>query len=196
MEGGHALADILFGKANPSGKLPVVFPKTEKQLPPFDNHSPGVEYGYYHGYRLLERKGQAPAYPFGFGLSYTRFAYDGLTLAEKAIPLDGELHAQVNVTNIGQRAGAEVVQFYVGYPGLALERPLKELKGFSRVHLEPGETRTVTLTIPAQRLAYYDEINARWQVETGVYALYCGGSSAESDLVSQKFKIVAPLADA
>jgi beta-glucosidase len=190
MEGGLALADIIFGKANPSGKLPVVFPSSEKQLPPFDNHSLSVEYGYYHGYRLMERKGQEPAFPFGFGLSYTSYAYDDLQIVEKEIPLGGEIHASVKVTNTGLRSGEEIVQFYVGCPGLAVERPLKELKGFKRLHLEAGETKTVEIKIQAQDLAYYDEAGVQWVVEPGIYALFAGGSSAEKDLRSQKFKII------
>jgi beta-glucosidase len=189
MEGGHALADILFGQANPSGRLPVAFPKDESQLPPFDNHSPSVEYGYYHGYRLMERKGQEPAFPFGFGLSYTTFTYTELTIAEKEIPIDGVLQANVQVTNTGTRPGDEVVQFYVGAPGQAVERPLKELKGFQRIHLKPGETLPVALELPVKDLAYYAEDQAGWQVEPGVYALYAGSSSAEAALLKKTFKI-------
>lgn len=189
MEGGHALADIVFGQANPSGRLAVSFPKDESQLPPFDNRSASVEYGYYHGYRLLERKGQEPAYPFGFGLSYTTFAYSELDIAEKEIPANGLLHATVQVTNTGARPGDEVVQFYVSSPGQAVERPLKELKGFHRIHLKPGETIAVPLELPVNRLAYYAEEQATWLVEPGVYALYAGSSSAESDLLKRTFKI-------
>jgi beta-glucosidase len=189
MEGGHAIADVLFGHANPSGKLPVVFPKTESQLPVFDNRSLQVDYGPYHGYRLLDRKGQEPLYPFGFGLSYTTFSFGNLIIAEKELTPESVLHASVTLTNTGRLPGAEVVQFYVSYPGQAVERPLKELKGFARRSLAPGESTVVELELPVGKLAYYDEISAKWQVETGVYALYAGNSSAEKDLLQQKFKI-------
>ena len=190
MEGGHAIADIVFGKANPSGKLPVVFPKSESQLPPFDNHSTKVEYGYYHGYRLLNRKGQEPAFPFGFGLSYTSYTYENLRIQESDLPAVGKLHASVQVANTGLRPGEEVVQLYVGYPGQEIERPLKELKGFKRVHIEPGEIETVNFEIPIQNLAYYDENAHCWAIESGVYALYVGGSSADKDLLTQKFRVL------
>ena len=189
MEGGHAIADIIFGKANPSGKLPVVFPESESQLPPFDNHSSLVEYGYYHGYRLLERKGHEPAFPFGFGLSYTTYTYNNLQVQESDLPVDGTLHASVQVANTGLRPGDEVIQLYIGCPGQSVERPLKELKGFKRVHIEPGEIETVNFEIPIRNLAYYDEVARRWVIESGVYALYVGGSSADKDLLIQKFRV-------
>lgn len=190
MEGGHAIADILFGQANPSGKLPVVFPDTEDQLPPFDNHSASVEYGLYHGYRWLERKGHTPAFPFGFGLSYTTYTYSDLRIVENTLPADGVLSASAQVANRGLRAGAEVVQLYVSCPGETVERPLKELKGFKRVHLNPGESQTVNFELPIQSLAYYDEDRLAWSVEAGVYALYIGGSSAEGDLLMTRFRVV------
>jgi beta-glucosidase len=192
MEGGHAIADILFGQANPSGKLPVTFPAAESQLPVFDNHSAVVEYGFYHGYRLLERKGQQPAYPFGFGLSYTTFSYSDLHVAGGALDEHGALHASVQVANIGLRAGDEVVQLYISCPGEAVERPLKELKGFRRVHLNPGEKQTLEFEVPVPDLAYYDEERSTWAVETGTYAVHIGGSSAEKALLTAKFKVIRP----
>jgi beta-glucosidase len=189
MEGGHAIADILFGKANPSGKLPVVFPKSEDQLPPFDNHSPAVDYGYFHGYRWFDRKGHSPAFPFGFGMSYTSYHYDDLLIAENELPQDGVLRASVQVTNSGARAGDEVVQCYIGYPGAFVERPQKELKGFKRIHLDPGETQGVAFEIPIHDLAYYDDALAAWIVEPGIYRLYAGASSATEDLLQGKFKV-------
>jgi len=189
MEGGHAIAEILFGQANPSGKLPVVFPAAESQLPAFDNHSPAVEYGLYHGYRLLERKGQEPAFPFGFGLSYTTYSYGDLRIDKDVVAADGLLRASIQLTNSGLRAGAEVVQLYISCPGEAIERPLKELKGFKRIHLNPGEKQTLEFELPIQNLAYYDEASSAWAVEPGVYALHIGSSSAEKDLLTAKFKV-------
>ncbi len=189
MEGGHAIADIIFGKVSPSGKLPVVFPKSENHLPPFDRHATNIEYGYYHGYRMLERRGQPPAFPFGYGLSYTKFGYDDLRIENPDLSPQGVLQASVLVSNTGLWPGDEVVQFYVGYPGTALERPLKELKGFARIHLKPGEHRAVQIEIPIKDLAYFDEALNVWAVEPGVYALFAGSSSASDDLIQQNFKV-------
>src|SRR5262249_40872573 len=135
------------------------------QLPPFDNRSPRVEYGYYHGYTLLEKKGWRPAYPFGHGLSYTRYEYAGLALDATEIPADGTLHASVSVTNAGGRAGEEIVQLYVGLPSATVDRPVKLLRGFERVALAPGETQRVTLPVKAAELAYYDPSRREWVVE-------------------------------
>ncbi|MEJ2210445.1 MAG: glycoside hydrolase family 3 C-terminal domain-containing protein, partial [Anaerolineae bacterium] len=165
MEGGHALADLLFGRANPSGKLPCVWPRSADHLPPFDPTADEVEYGYWHGYRLLDHEGQEPAFAFGFGLSYTTFTYNNLRLSAEAMPPDGCLVASVDVTNTGTRAGDEVVQLYVGCQGSRVERPARWLGGFARVGLVPGETRTVRLDLPARRLAYYDVDRAGWVVE-------------------------------
>ena len=133
-QGGAALARLLLGRANPSGKLPFTVPKDASQLPPFDNKSLTVEYGYYHGYTLAEKKGWEPRYPFGHGLGYTTFAYANLALDANG----GEggrcrSTASVDVTNTGSRAGEEVVQLYVGFPGSKVDRPVKLLRGFEKV---------------------------------------------------------------
>jgi beta-glucosidase len=189
MEGGHALADVLFGKVNPSGKLPCVFPRWEVQLPFFDRKAARIEYGYYHGYRLMDEEGQAPAFPFGFGLSYTTYEYKNLRLERDEIASDGVLRASVEIANTGDRAGEEVAQLYVGYEGSAVERPLKELKGFARVRLKPGETRRVEFVVPVERLAYYDEAHAGWIVEPIAYNLYVGPSSAADSLLRGQFRV-------
>jgi beta-glucosidase len=190
MEGGHALADILLGKVNPSGKLPCVFPKSPSQLPYFDKNANAIEYGYYHGYRLMDKNGEEPAFSFGFGLSYTSFAYSDLKVSPEKTSADGSVRVSVDITNTGQLAGEEVAQLYVGYPASAVDRPRKELKGFARVAILPGETRQVAFELPAQRLAYYDEENERWAVEAGEYVVYAGPSSSERDLLSAKFRLV------
>jgi beta-glucosidase len=189
MEGGHALADILFGVANPSGKLPCVWPRSADHLPPFDPTADEVEYGYWHGYRLLDHEGHEPAFAFGFGLSYTTFAYDNLQLSAEEMPAGGCLVASVDVTNTGTRAGDEIVQLYAGCQGSRVERPARWLVAFARVGLAPGETRTVHLELPAQRLAYYDVDRAEWIVEPIPYIAYAGGSSRELDLLSARFFI-------
>ncbi len=196
MEGGHALADLLFGRANPSGKLPCVFPASPDLLPPFDPEADSVDYGYWHGYRLLEHEGCAPAFPFGFGLSYTAFEYTGLTLEDDVVPLDGMLRAAVDVTNTGDRAGDEVVQFYVGYPETTVERPVRELKSFGRISLQSGETQRVTCHIPVSRFAYWDDMRHRWRVEPVRHTLYAGPSSDPAVQLAADFRItdVSPAA--
>ena len=189
MQGGHALADILFGKANPSGKLPCAFPRSEDQLPLFDNQLPSIEYGYYHGYKLMDKKGAEPAFPFGFGLSYTTFVFANLELDPHTVALDGGLRVCVDVTNTGPVTGEEVAQLYVGYPDSGVDRPVKELKGFARLRLEPGETRRIEIPLPAQRLAYYDETCNGWVVEPGTYRVYLGPSSRRQDLLTAHFLV-------
>jgi len=187
MEGGHALADILLGKANPSGKLPCVFPRSESQLPLFDRDAESIEYGLFHGYRLMDHHGETPAFPFGFGLSYTTYEYRNLQIDRDAIGDGAVLRVSVEVANTGAVAGEEVVQLYAGCEGSRVERPLKELKGFCRVRLEPGEARRVTFDLPARSLAYYDEGTQGWIVEPAAYQVYVGPSSA--DLLQATFQV-------
>jgi beta-glucosidase len=189
MEGGHALADLLLGHANPSGKLPCVFPRSADHLPFFDAAADEIEYGYFHGYRLLDMDGHEPAFPFGFGLSYTNYAYSNLHLSGEAITPGSTLVASVDVTNTGSRGGQEVAQLYVSYRGSAVERPVRELKGFARVSLAPGETASVSFPLPARSLAYYDEARATWVVEPITYVVSVGGSSRAQDLLSAEFRV-------
>jgi len=189
MEGGNALADILFGKVNPCAKLPCVFPKSEDQLPFFDKRARSIEYGYFHGYRLMDKQGQTPAFPFGFGISYTTYAYDNLQLDQNEINLDGTLRVSVDITNTGNIAGEEIAQLYVGYDGSRVERPFKELKGFSKVYLTPGETKRVRFALAARQLAYYDELHSNWIVEPTEYTVYVGSSSRTQDLLRAEFRI-------
>jgi beta-glucosidase len=189
MEGGNAVADVLFGEVNPSGKLPIVFPRSEDQLPPFDNKSKEVAYSGYHGYRYLDKKGEEPLFAFGFGLSYTKYNYANLRLDKKSSGRSGKVIASVDVTNAGDRAGEEVVQLYVGCPGSRVERAVKELKGFARVKLAPGETKTVSIEINVPELAYFDTTAAAWQVEETGYDLYVGPSSRSADLLKQSFQV-------
>jgi beta-glucosidase len=191
MEGGNALADILLGKVNPCGKLPCVFPRSESQLPFFDKRAKSIEYGYFHGYRLIDKQGQEPAFPFGFGLSYTTFIYKNLQIDRNEISRDEVLKVSVDVTNTSSVAGEEVVQVYVGYEGSRVERPVKELKGFSKVALEPGQTKRVDFLVTAKQLAYYDEQQGKWIVEPLTYSVYAGPSSRTEDLLSVKFRIHA-----
>jgi beta-glucosidase len=183
MEGGNALAEILFGDVSPSGKLPLAFPKSLDQLFKFDNKSKTVEYGYYHGYRWFDKHGLEPAFPFGFGLSYTSFKYDRLALQSKAVKPDGKVRAQVDITNLGGRAGEEVVQLYVSYPGTKIDRPVKDLRAFVKVGLKPHETKTVSLEFDAHDLAWFNPDRAQWQIEDLDYLVQVGPSSRSQDLI-------------
>jgi beta-glucosidase len=185
MEGGHALADIIFGDVNPSGKLPIVWHQDPGQLPAFDNRAKEVEYGYYHGYRWFEKNAQAPEFPFGHGLSYTTYRYKNLKLGAERVAKGGTLRAEVEVTNTGKLAGEEVVQLYVGYGGSRVDRPVKELKAFTRVGLAAGESKTVALSVPAEDLAFYNESSGRWELEDIDYIVYVGSSSQDQGLCCQ-----------
>jgi beta-glucosidase len=189
MEGGNALADIIFGKVNPCAKLPCVFPKSESQLPFFDKRAKRIEYDLFHGYRLMDRDGHEPAFPFGFGLSYTTYKYSNLQLDRDEIDADGTLYANVDITNTGDVPGEEVAQLYIGYTVSKVERPLKELKSFSKLHLEPGETKRIEFVIKVEDLAYYDEQLNKWIVEPIAYTVYVGSSSHREDLLSAQFRV-------
>jgi beta-glucosidase len=181
-ECGNAIADVLFGDVNPSGKLPQTFPARLEDNPAYVNY-PGengkVRYGegLFVGYRYYEKKKIAPLFPFGFGLSYTTFTYDNLRLSASAIGPNETLEVQVDVTNTGERAGKETVQLYVRDRQSRLHRPDKELKGFAKVLLEPGERQTVSLTLGRQALAYYDDLAQAWVAEAGVFEVLVGSSS-------------------
>ncbi len=180
MEGGTALARVLFGEVSPSGKLPFTIPASEDDLAYFSSTDLEIEYDRYHGYTLLEKKGVAPAYPFGHGLSYTSFSFDDLRVSSEG----NALRATVRVTNSGAAEGAEVVQLYVGAPDSGVDRPSKLLKGFQKVWLKPGESRDVTITVDAAELAHFSEEAAGWVFEPGTYRVLVGPSSDEGQLVS------------
>lgn len=197
MKEGTALGEIVFGTVNPSGKLVQSFPVAESDLPTFQNATTGdVAYDYYHGYRWLDRQHKIPKYPFGFGLSYTTFAYSNLRGSSGTVPESGALTVSVDVTNTGPRAGSEVVQLYVGNDNTAVTdawgRPKKELKAFARAaDIAPGATRTVTLTVNASGLAYWNTATKRMTVEHVSYPLYVGPSSdlADPSTLTTTFRI-------
>lgn len=173
-ECGRAAADVLFGDLNPGGKLPISIPRSVGHLPAFYNFKPSARRGY-----LWDDV--APLFPFGFGLSYTTFKLENLQLAKKKIARNGSTRAVVDVTNTGKRAGSEVVQMYIRDCVSSVTRPVKELKGFRKVWLEPGETRTVTLDLTPESLAFYD-VNMKWVVEPGQFEILVGTSSRDADL--------------
>src|ERR1700690_3705233 len=175
-EGGHAIADILFGDSNPSGKLPMTFPKAWKDSPAY-GHYPGengtVDYaeGIYVGYRHFDKHNVEPLFPFGHGLSYTTFAYSDLKVSPREVSLA--------VRNSGSREGAEVVQLYIGDSHSSVDRPVKELKGFRRVVLKPGETKTVTFGLDKSALSYYSTAKHEWVAEPGTFEVLVGASSRD-----------------
>ena len=181
-QGGNAIADVLFGDVNPSGKLPVSFPLAESDLPPFDNVSHAVTYGYYHGYRYLERNNVAPLFPFGFGLSYTTFQYAHLAITPAAVSPYARVRVTADVTNSGSVAGDEIAQLYVGYEGSSVDRAVQDLKAFARVHLDPGETQTVAFEVRAADLAFWNTTINDWDVEPITYDVRVGGSSEDLPL--------------
>ena len=173
-ETGHAIADVLFGEFNPSGKLPISFPRSVGHLPVFYNYKPSARRGY-----LFDDV--SPLFAFGFGLSYTTFVLKNPRLTKKKITTKGTMQVQVDVTNTGKRAGSEVVQLYIRDLVSSVTRPIKELKGFKKVYLKPGETTTVTLDITPEALAFYD-VNMKHAVEAGDFEIMIGNSSRDEDL--------------
>ena len=173
-ETGRAVADVLFGDYNPGGKLPMTIPRSAGHLPVFYNHKPSARRGY-----LFDDV--SPLYPFGFGLSYTTFEFKDLRLARKKIRPHESTHVMVDVTNSGRREGHEVVQLYIRDQVSSVTRPVKELKGFAKVLLRPGETKTVTLEITPASLGFYD-IQMEWVVEPGEFEIMAGHSSRDADL--------------
>ncbi|MBD3352487.1 MAG: glycosyl hydrolase [Candidatus Lokiarchaeota archaeon] len=186
MEGGNALADIIFGNVNPCAKLPFVIPKSEKDLPYFDKSAKSIEYGYYHGYRLLDKESKEPAFPFGFGLSYTNFEYSNLKVEDEEISPKDKLRVSVTVKNTGNMDGEEIVQLYIGYNGSKVDRPAKDLKGFAKILVKKGESKNVEFELDPRDLAYYDEEKSRWVIERIGYSIYVGGSSKKTELLKKE----------
>ncbi|HKJ24733.1 MAG TPA: glycoside hydrolase family 3 C-terminal domain-containing protein, partial [Myxococcota bacterium] len=177
MEGGHALADVLFGRVNPAGRLPFTIPKRADDLPFFDRDATAIEYDLWHGYTKLERDGIAPAFPFGFGLSYTDFAF-----GDAAAQLDGDVvRVAVDVENTGGRAGETVVQVYAGPAEPSPEHPRRRLCGFRRVALAPGARERVAIDVATKDLAWFDEAARRWRLGAPEWRFRVGPSSAEGE---------------
>ncbi|WP_240417825.1 beta-glucosidase [Paenibacillus periandrae] len=181
---GGAIADLLFGDANPCGKLAETFPQKLEHNPSY-LYFPGVgdrviyNEGIFVGYRYYDAADRAPLFPFGHGLSYTRFSHSDLTVSNKEILDTGTIHASLNITNTGDRHGKEIVQLYIRDVVSTVARPLKELKGFVKVELQPGETKAVTFVLEQRSFAYYNVDLQDWHVETGEFEILIGKSSAE-----------------
>jgi beta-glucosidase len=169
-EGGAAIADVLLGKANPAGRLPHTIYASEKQVPSIDEYdiTKGFTYMYLNG---------APLYAFGHGLSYTTFEYSKLRVSAESLTADGTLTVSLDVKNTGKRAGDEVAQVYIHEVNPVVKRPAKELRGFQRVTLQPGEQRTLTFTLPASKLAYWNEFTHAFVVNPGAFDILVGAAS-------------------
>ena len=188
-ETGNAIADVLFGDVNPSGKLPTTFPRRLQDNPAYINY-PGengqVLYGegLFVGYRYYDKKDIAPLFPFGYGLSYTTFAYRNLKLSKPEYAAGDAIRLSVDVENMGSRAGKEIVQVYLRDVQSHLMRPEKELRAFDKVALEPDETRTITFTLDEEALSYYDPALKRWVAEAGEFQVLVGSSSRDIRLAA------------
>jgi beta-glucosidase len=185
-ENGNALADVLTGKTNPSGKLPFTFPAELKDSPahalneyPGENLKVNYKEGILVGYRWFDTKKIEPLYCFGYGLSYTNYQYSGLHTSKKSYKATEQVTVTLKVKNTGKYNGKETVQLYIGKPGSIVERAEKELKAFKKVMVAKGQATNVTLSIPVKDLAYYDVKTRKWIVEPGKYQLLAGASSRD-----------------
>jgi beta-glucosidase len=176
MEGGHALARLLFGEVSPSGRLPFSVARDAAHYPFFDRNADSIDYGYWHGYAKLTREGREPRYAFGHGLGYARFTHRALS-ARRA---GDAIEVSVAVRNDGDMPADEVVQCYVGFPGHAVPRPLRSLKAFARASLAPGETRVARMQIRIADLAYRDIETHTWRLEPGEHRIWIARSAADS----------------
>ncbi len=194
-EGGTALAEILVGARSPEGKLPISFPVSWEQNPVHDHYYPPptpagqtshVKYaeGVFLGYRYFTSTGEKPLFPFGFGLSYTTFSFGNLQVSPRETS-DNQVTVSFDLTNTGTRPGAEVAQLYIGDPSASVKRPVKELKGFEKVRLDPGQSQRVTFLLNKRSLAYWDEASHGWRVDPGKFVVYAGDSSENTPLTAE-----------
>ncbi|MEX6664661.1 glycoside hydrolase family 3 C-terminal domain-containing protein [Pseudomonas sp. W2-17] len=194
-QGGQALAEILFGKVNPSGKLPITIDKKIEDNPSYASYPDPAAYrgdnaltemtyseGLYMGYRGYDKKHAKPLYPFGYGLSYTTFGYSDLKLSTNVMAPGSTVDVTFKVTNTGDKSGFEVAQLYVHPNNPAVDRPEKELKGFTKVYLQPGESKTVSIPIDSRSLAYYVEKTDSWDVDAGKFKILVGPDSEDLPL--------------
>jgi beta-glucosidase len=188
-EGGTALAQILFGEYNPSGKLPATFERRWEDNATFNSYYPAksdkhIVYseGVFLGYRHFDKTGVKPMFPFGFGLSYTRFEYSNLKIEPPKTPGQTLANVTFEIKNVGTRAGAEIAQLYVGDSHASVPRPPKELKGFAKINLRPGETKQVTMLLDRRAFSFFDVNKHDWRAEPGDFAILIGSSSADTRL--------------
>ncbi|MHA1207113.1 MAG: glycoside hydrolase family 3 C-terminal domain-containing protein [Candidatus Hodarchaeales archaeon] len=190
MEGGRAIADILFGEISPSGKLPITFPNKLTDSPahkssrtfPGENLKAYYDEGIFVGYRHFDQQKINPLFPFGYGLSYTTFSYTLLTLNKTKVTAADNLILSVTITNTGDRSASEVIQVYYHPLESSIDRPPKELIGFEKIRFSPNETKNVGISINPKDLAYYDVPSGLWKIENGNYKLMVGSSSRDIHL--------------
>jgi beta-glucosidase len=191
-EGGHAVADVLFGDVNPSAKLTTSFPRSVGQLPLYYNHkNTGRPHPDYEPYRKFTScytdELNGPLYPFGYGLSYTAFSYSEPVLSTTEMPVDGSVTASVTVTNTGKRDGDEIVQLYIHDIFATSTRPVKELKAFRKVHIPAGESVKVDFTLTKEDLSYYNH-ELEWVCEPGDFEIMTGPNSRDTQMVTLTVK--------
>ena len=182
MEGGNALAKIIYGDVNPSGKLPFTIARNSSDYPYFNPYTDTITYGYYHGYSLFEKYNKEIAYPFGHGLSYSNFRYENFNLTNNILE-DSMLFFSVDLTNVSDIGGKEILQFYVGFENSEIDRPLKLLRDFKKVYLKPGESKSINFKINKDDLSYYNTEKKKWMNENIKYNFYVGGSSKQDKLL-------------
>src|SRR5215831_927519 len=175
-EGGYAMADALFGEINPGGKLPISFPRTAGHIPAYYNYKPSAHRGYNLGFEV------SPLFAFGHGLSYTTFSYSNLKTSSTTMKANGSVTVSVDVKNTGSRKGSEVVQMYIRDNYSSVTRPVKELKGFKKIWLDPGQTQTVQFEITPDLLAFYNK-DMKWIVEPGDFTIMVGTASDKTDSI-------------
>jgi beta-glucosidase len=192
------LAEVLFGNVNPSGRLPVTFERRWEDNPVHDSYYPGesskqVAYkeGVFVGYRGYEHNGTKPLFPFGYGLSYTTFAYRNLSVTRAG----SNVAVSFDITNTGKREGDEVAQVYVGDKHASVPRPVKELKGFAKIHLRPGESHHVTVKLDRRSFSYYDIDLKQWHIDPGEFDILVGQSVEQIELRGKLILTEADLKD-
>jgi len=188
-EGGTALAQILFGEVNPSGKLPASFERRWEDDAAFESYYPKspdkhvkYEEGVFVGYRHFDRSEVKPLFPFGFGLSYTKFQYSDLQVIPASSDLNAPVIVSFNIKNVGQREGAEIAELYVGDSHASVPRPAKELKAFTKVNLQPGDSKRISLQLDRRAFSFFDVKKHQWSAEPGEFAILVGSSSARMEL--------------
>jgi beta-glucosidase len=187
-EGGNSIADVLFGDYNPSGKLPMTFPVRWEDCSAYPTY-PGkngktfYSDGIYVGYRHFDKENTRVMFPFGYGLSYTTFEYSNISVTPASVQGSNiDVEVSFDLKNTGERAGAEVAQMYIRDTEASVDRPVKELKGFKRVYLEPGETKRVAFKLDKRSLSFYDVKNKQWTAEPGEFEVIIGSSSRDAKL--------------
>jgi beta-glucosidase len=181
MEGGNALANLLFGNVNPSGKLPFTVPQNENDLPIFNSFDTVVNYGYYHGYTHFDKQHFPVRYPFGFGLSYSSFDIAPQAIHNKEYTTNDSISISVKIANLSAFKGGEVIQVYVGFPQEEVEMPYKLLRAFQKIYLDANEKREIKFLIPISTFSYFDTISKTWKVPKGNYKLFIGNSSKDAE---------------